>query len=71
MQIYNADLDIDLLEFCDRFGNIRSTAVKSQKRCSAVLGVSPMSDCIKKSKVKSRDDLRSQYAGTDERKIKN
>ncbi len=27
--------------------------VKSQKRCSAVLGVSPMSDCIKKSKVKS------------------
>lgn len=26
MQIYNADIDIDLLEFSDRFGNIRSTA---------------------------------------------
>ncbi len=24
--------------------------IKSQKRCSAVLGVSPMSDCIKKSR---------------------
>lgn len=26
MQIYNADIDIDLLEFCDRFGRIRSTS---------------------------------------------
>lgn len=31
MQIYNADLDIDLLEFSDRFGNIRSTAGCSLK----------------------------------------
>lgn len=31
MEIYNADLDIDLLEFSDRFGNIRSTAGCSLK----------------------------------------
>jgi hypothetical protein len=31
MQIYNADLDIDLLEFSDRFGQIRSTAGCSLK----------------------------------------
>lgn len=31
MQIYNADLDIDLLEFSDRFGNIRASAGCSLK----------------------------------------
>jgi iron complex outermembrane recepter protein len=40
----------------------QKSEVRSQKRCSAVLGVSPMSDCIKKPEVKSQNLAQSSQS---------